>query len=319
MKQLISLLLTLILVTSFAGFAIAEEEGYKFAVILTSETDEATISIRTGIEKAAAEYGVELEFYMTDGDSTKIPGYLQMLQDHGCDALIDASWKAEVGMATEEVMKAAGIPMVTCDVEYGDYAHLVGANNYLSGKANGVYVSEWVKNNWDSRIDYVIAMYGYASGDGVKQRLMGCLDILEEDGLLPDEDHITWFDASNTEVAYNMVMGWLQGNPEADHVYIINNNDSGALGSYNAVLAMQREPNCMITSYNCDSFALEHFATTEDSSWKASCNFNLAGYGDIAVPALLDILETGEDNQPHELNTQTFMVDRVNVVDYYKG
>ncbi|MEG1842787.1 MAG: substrate-binding domain-containing protein, partial [Clostridia bacterium] len=236
---------------------------------------------------------------------------------HGCDAIIDATWGAEVGLTTSMTCAEKGIPLITCDVEYDSYAHLVGANNYGSGQVNGEYVSNWVNENWDGKIDYVLAMYLVSTGEGVKARLTGCLDVLQSNGMLPVEDHVIWFDGASTELCYGYVMNWLQANPDAKNVYIINNNDTGALGAYNACIAMARENDCMITSYNCDSFALEHFSTTENSCWKASCNFNLAGYGDIAVPALIDIIESGKDAQPHELNTKTFMVDRTNVANYY--
>lgn len=316
MKKLTCILLALVMTIGIATVAFAQDT-YKFGLLLYSETDEATITIRNGVERACEEYGVELESYIIDQDYSRVPTYLQMFLDHGCDAIIDASWSAEVGLVTSMTCKERGVPLVTCDVEYDDYAHLVGASNYGSGQINGEYVTEWVNEHWDGQIDYVLAMYYVPGGDGVKARLDGCLDTLEENGLLPAEENVIWFDGATTEICYGYVMNWLQANPEAEHIYIINNNDTGALGSYNGVVAMGREEDCMITSYNCDSFALEHFATTEDSCWKASCNFNLGGYGDIAVPALIDILESGEDNQPHELNTQTFMVDRSNVADYY--
>ena len=296
----------------------ADAKGYKFGLMIYSETDEATISIRTGVEKAAAEAGVELIIGTNQGDHTKTAAVLETILAQDIDALIDATWSAEVGLNTSAICKERGIPLVTCDVEYDDYAHLVGANNYGAGQANGEYAIKWINENWDGQVNQVIAMYGFASGDGVKARLLGCLDMMVEEGLIT-EDQITWFDASNTEVAMSTVRNWLTGNPETDHVFILNNNDSGALGSYQAVQTMGREDDVMILSYNADSFALEHFAMTEDSCWKGTVNFNLAGYGDLAVPALVEILETGEDNIAHELNTKTFVIDRANVAEYYKG
>ncbi|MEA4899738.1 sugar ABC transporter substrate-binding protein [Bacillota bacterium Meth-B3] len=317
MKKLTCILLAMVLVLGLGAGATAEGAKRKFGLMLYSEVDEATISIRTGVEKACAENGVELETYSIEMDYTKCPTYLQMFFDHGCDAIIDVTWSAEVGLVTSQTCAAKGVPLITCDVGYDDYAHLVGANNYNSGRVNGEYVADWVKENWGGKIDYVLAMYLVSTGEGVKQRITGCLDVLGENGLMPADDHVVWFDGASTELCYGYVMNWLQANPQAKNVYIINNNDSGALGSYNACVAMGREADCIITSYNCDSFALEHFATVENSCWKASCNFNLKGYGDIAVPALLDILNAGVDNQPHELNTQTFMVDRANVAEHY--
>lgn len=321
MKRIAVFLLILVVIVGVAfaqgGKEKPKAEGYKFGLLLYSEIDEATISIRTGVEKACKDNNIELETYIIDMDYSKVPGYLQMLIDHGCQAIIDATWSAEVGLVTEMTCKNAGIPLATCDVEYGDYAHLIGASNYGSGQINGEYVADWVTKNWNGKIDHVLGMYYMQGGEGVKSRLDGCFDTLEEKNLIT-ANQILWLDGAQTDVCYGYVMNWLQANPKAKNVYIINNNDTGALGSYNAVVAMGREADCMITSYNCDSFALEHFATTADSPWKASCNFNLGGYGDIAVPALLDILQSGKDTQPHELNTKTFMVDRQNVAEYYK-
>ncbi len=329
MKKLIALLLTLVLVLGMVACAAPggkeekADDEIKIGVMLYAETDEATVSIRTGIEKAAkaandAGKNVKLVIASIENDYTKCNSLLDNFVNQGCKAVIDASWGAEAGLATSARCKELGLPLFTCDVEYDDYAHLVGANNYGSGQVNGEYVLNWVNENWDGKIDHVIAMYGFASGEGVKQRLTGCLDILAEEGLIT-EDQIDWFDASNTEQAQQVVRDWLTAHPDAKNVYIINNNDSGALGSYNAVLTMDREADVMLTSYNADSFALEHLATTDDSCWKGTVNFNLAGYGDLAVPAILDILATGEDTYPHELNTKTFVIDRSNVSEYFSG
>ena len=296
----------------------AEAKGYKFGLMIYSETDEATISIRTGVEKAAAEAGVELVIGTNQGDHTKTPAVLETILAQDIDALIDATWSAEVGLNTSAICKERGIPLVTCDVEYDDYAHLVGANNYGAGQANGEYAVKWINENWDGQVNKVIAMYGFASGEGVKNRLLGCLDTLAAEGMI-NLDEVIWFDASNTEKCMTTVRDWLTGNPEGDKIFILNNNDSGGLGSYQAVQTMGREDDVMILSYNADSFALEHFAMTEASCWQGTVNFNLAGYGDLAVPALLEILETGEDNIAHELNTKTFVIDRANVGEYYKG
>jgi len=294
----------------------ADAPAIKIGLMLYAETDEATISIRTGVEKACAAAGVELAIGTIETDQTKCATLLENLLTQGCNAIVDATWGAETGLATSARCKELGIPLVTCDVEYDDYAHLVGANNYGSGQANGEYVVNWVKENWDGKINHVVAMYGFATGEGVRQRLTGCLDMLVAEGFIT-EDQIEWYDASNTEVAMSTVRDWLTAHPDATNVYIINNNDSGALGSYNAVATMGREDDVMITSYNADSFALEHLATTEDSCWKGTVNFNLAGYGDLAVPALIEIITTGEDNIDHELNTKTFVIDRANVAEYY--
>ena len=296
----------------------AADKTYKFGLMMYAETDEAAISIRTGVVKACEEAGVELIIGSNQGDHTKTAAVLETILAQDIDALIDATWPAEVGLNTSAICKERGIPLVTCDVEYDDYAHLVGANNYGAGEVNGEYAINWINENWGGEVNHVIAMYPYSGGDGVKARILGCTDMMVEQGLIT-EDQIIWFDASNTEVAMATVRNWLTGNPEADKIFILNNNDSGGLGSYQAVQTMGREDDVMLLSYNADSFALEHFAMTEDSCWKGTCNFNLAGYGDLAVPALLEILETGEDNIAHELNTKTFVIDRANVADYYKG
>ena len=295
-----------------------EAPEVKIGLMLYSESDEATITIRTGVENACAAAGVELVVGSIEVDYTKCNSLLDNFVNQGCNAIIDATWSAEAGLATSARCKELGIPLVTCDVEYDDYAHLVGASNYGSGQANGEYVVNWVNENWGGEVSNVIAMYTYQGGDGVKQRLDGCLDKMIEAGMIT-EDKIDWFDAYNTELAMQVVRDWLTAHPDAKNVYIINNNDSGALGSYNAAVTAGREADVMITSYNADSFALEHLATTEDSCWKGTVNFNLGGYGDLAVPALIEIVTTGEDNIAHELNTQTFVVDRANVADYYKG
>lgn len=292
--------------------------SYKIGLMLYSSSDEATITIMNGVKRAAEEAGVELVMGENGGDPTKTAALLQTMFSQDVDAIIDATWDASVGITTSQQCKEKGIPLVTCDVEYDDYAHLVGANNYGSGQVNGEYVANWIETNWDGEVEYVLAMYYYAGGEGVKARLDGCFDTLAEKGLMPAEENVIWQDNNGTtEKSKTITTDFLTAHPDASKIYIITNNDSGALGAYNAALTMGREADCMITSYNGDSFALEHLATVEESCWKGTVNFNLGGYGDLAIPALLNILETGEDNIDHELNTVSFVIDRDNVGEYY--
>lgn len=292
--------------------------SYKIGLMLYASSDEATITIMNGVKRAAEEAGVELVMGENGGDPTKTAALLQTMFSQDVDAIIDATWDASVGITTSQQCKEKGIPLVTCDVEYDDYAHLVGANNYGSGQVNGEYVANWIETNWDGEVEYVLAMYYYAGGEGVKARLDGCFDTLTEKGLMPAEENVIWQDNSGTtEKSKTITTDFLTAHPDASKIYIITNNDSGALGAYNAALTMGREADCMITSYNGDSFALEHLATVEESCWKGTVNFNLGGYGDLAIPALLEILETGEDNIDHELNTVSFVIDRENVGEYY--
>lgn len=297
-----------------------ESSSYKIGLMLYSSSDEATTTIMDGVKRAAEAAGVELVIGENGADPTKTGPLLQTMFTQEVDAIIDATWDASVGMTTSQQCKEKGIPLVTCDVEYDDYAHLVGANNYGSGQVNGQYVSDWVQKNWNGEIEYVLCLNYYAGGEGVKSRIDGCLDVLTEKGQMPADENVIWQDNNGaTDKSKTIVTDFLTAHPDASKIYIVANNDAGALGAYNAVATMDRDGDCLITSYNADSFALEHLATVEASCWKGTVNFNLGGYGDLAIPALLEILQSGEDTVAHELNTESFVIDRSNVTDYYKG
>jgi len=293
----------------------------KIGLMLYSSEDEATDVIREGVEKAAEAAGVELIVGDNAGDATKTAALLQNILVQEPDAIIDATWDQSVGLTTSQQCKEAGIPLFTCDVEYDDYAHLIGANNYESGRKNGEFTAKWVKDNWDGKVDDVLVLAEMAGGEGVRMRNQGSLDVLDEQGMLPSEDHITWQDGKgSTDVCKTLVTDYLTAHPDSHKIFICPNNDAGGLGAYNAVLTLGRENDVIITSFNADSYAVEHLATTEekDSPWKGTVNFNLGGYGDIAIPALIEILKTGKDNFDHELNTETFVVDRTNAKDFMK-
>ena len=302
-----------------AEAASAGKEGpYKVALMLYSSEDEATDVIKEGVISAAEAAGVELIIGDNAGDATKTAALLQNMLLQEPDAIIDATWDQSVGLSTSAQCKEAGIPLFTCDVEYDEYAHLIGANNYTSGRKNGEYVAEWVAANWDGQVEDVLALCEMAGGEGVRSRCQGSLDVLDEKGMLPSEDHITWQDGKGlTDPSKTLTIDYLTAHPDSHKIFIIPNNDGSALGAYNAALTMGREDDVCICSFNADSYAVEHFATTEEDSWKGTVNFNLGGYGDIAIPAIVEILSTGVDNFDHELNTETFVIDRSNAKDYY--
>lgn len=338
MKKFLALALALVMVFALcacgqeaapaapAAPAAAEEAAsagkpgpYKFGLMLYSSEDEATDVIREGVEKAAAAAGVELVVGDNAGDATKTAALFQNIIVQDVDAIIDATWDQSVGLTTSAQCKEMGIPLFTCDVEYDDYAHLIGAHNYKSGRKNGEYAAAWIKEHWDGEVTDVLAICEMAGGEGVRSRCQGSLDVLSEQGMLCSEDHIQWVDNKGTDPSKTFTTDFLTAHPDSHKIFIIPNNDSAALGAYNAALTLGREDDVCIVSFNADSYAVEHFATTEEDCWKGTVNFNLGGYGDIAVPALVDILSTGVDNYDHELNTETFVIDRTNAKDYYKG
>ena len=324
MKRFLCVMFVVLLAFGMLGCAkkqaqSAGEKKLKVGLMLYSAVDEATITIRNGVIKAAEEYGVELTIGENGGDATKTAALLQSMFTQQVDAIIDVTWDDSVGVTTSQLCKEKGIPLVTCDVAYDDYAVLVGPNNYGSGRTNGEYSAKWIKDNWGGEIDLILGMYPYFTGPAIKARIDGCLDVFKEQGILPAESKIIWQDnIGATDQSRKITTDFLTANPNARKIFIITNNDAGALGAYNAVLAMNREKDCMIMSFNADSYALEHFATTADSAWKGTVNFNLAQYGSLAMPVIFKILESGRNSVENVYNTQTFVIDRANVKDYYK-
>ncbi|NLX97484.1 MAG: hypothetical protein GXY83_15055, partial [Rhodopirellula sp.] len=64
------------------------------------------------------------------------------------------------------------------------FADFFGVDNAGAGTTVGQFAAEWVKANWDGKIDAVQVLFNDANGETVKKRVACGADVLTGEGLI---------------------------------------------------------------------------------------------------------------------------------------
>jgi len=296
---------------------ISDKEHYKIALLNYAESFESSKLILDGMKRVAEEYGVELVTADINGDPQRIPQTIDLFLLQNVNAIIDASWFADVGKITVEKCKERGIPLITCDVPFDEeYSYLVGADNYKSGVVAGTYMAELIKTKWEGQIDHLVITFPEVGGPFVRERMQGGIDSLKKEGINLPDSKVIWFDTGGeTLKTKTMVTDFLTAHPDSYRILIGSNNDASGLGALSAVETVNRSSDCFIYSYGAEPTAIDNLKTKENI-WIASVNFSLNKYGDFAIPSAIRLIQ-GDKNVPRLQTPELVMIDRSNVQEYF--
>lgn len=293
------------------------EKTYKIGINSYAENFESSQNYLASF-RAAAEKAGNVEFVYADcnADPQKLgPNYDSfILQD--VDAIIDASWLGEAGTMAVEKCKAENIPLIVCDTLFDEeYSYTIGTDNYEAGTVAGKYLAQYVKDNWDGEVDYLVLEYYQNGGEHVRDRMQGCVDAMRENGIKMTDDQVVWFDnESQTQKSNQITRDFLTAHPDADKIIFATTNDSSVVGVVSAVEGAGRVDDCIAYSYGGEASALDLLAK-EDNCYIGTVSFQQNQYGDFCVPTAIDLIE-GKTDIPRMQGPTPIMVDRTNLSDF---
>lgn len=293
----------------------APAEKVKIGLISFNEATESSALIANGVREAAAANNIELVTADINGDQSQVVKNVDTLIQQDVDAIIDATWNADVGAMVAQKCRDAGVILIACDCIYDDQTHMVGADNYTAGLTIGAYMADYIKENWDGAVDYLVIVNEEAAGETTQLRMGGGIDAMRDAGIDLPEDKIFWFDSMGQMLkAKEVTTDFLTAHPDGKKILIGCLNDESGLGSLAAVQSSGREADCLIYSYGGEPSSAENFKK-EENCWVATVNFNLGKYGDLAIASILDILNGIE--RPLEQSPDLGVIDRSNVLEFY--
>lgn len=300
------------LIGSFSA-CLSAPKKYKIALLNYAENFESSQLIIKGVMKAAKKYNVEIVTADINSDPQKVPQSIDNFLLQKVDAIIDASWFADVGATTVAKCKERNIPLITCDVPFDTkYSYLVGADNYQAGVVAGNYMAKIIKQKWGGKLDYFVCFFPESAGPEVKKRQQGAIDTLRKLGFELPEGKVVWFDnGGQTLNAKAMAQDFLTAHPVSKKIIFAANNDAGGVGVLSAVEAANRSADCILYTYGAENTSVENFKTKKNC-WIGSVNFSLDGYGAVAVPTAIKLIEGAKD-VPRTQGPKLYMVDRSNV------
>ncbi len=290
------------------------DKVYKIGLNSYQENFESSQRYIQSMEAAAAAAGnVELVFADCNADAQRVlPNYDAFIAQE-VDAIIDASWLAEAGPAAATKAEAAGIPLIVCDSNFDDnvYTRNIGTDQYFAGTIAGEYFAEYMAENREGEIDYLVLLYFQGGGENPRMRVQGVADGLVEAGVELSEDQIVYLDnEAKADKTNQIVRDFLTAHPDAKNIIFITHNDPAAAGVVSAVKSSGREEDCLAGSFGGEQSALDILAT-DDEFYIGTVSFEQLQYGDYAIPAAIDLIE-GRD-VPLTQGPTPFMIDRENL------
>lgn len=294
----------------------APAEAYNIGYSNMQLKEDFFITVEAGVKQACAENGYEYNTSIAERDASKMKQNIEALATKGADVIIDFNVLAEAGSAIAKDLKAENIPMISVDCQYDD-AYFFGVNNYDAGVALGEGAGAFVDDKFGGELDYIVALWDSQSGDDVKARCGGAVEVLAEKYNVSTENQV-WLDSRADDVkTQTMSKDWLDSHPDAKKVIFVGQNDDRGYAINAAVEAADRKADSLVVSHNADPAAVENLqkhAQDGDTAWVCSASYNSFLYGEQIIDMAARILK-GEDVAQSEY-TKVTIVTAENVEDY---
>jgi len=240
MKRLLTILVTIAVFSSLfvsPVFASGEQENdgdekMKFAFSIMSLENPYFIAVKEGFEDRCEELGVEAVIVDAKYDVAKQVNDIENLIMSKVDGMMISPIDQNALQSIVETAKEAGIGVVS-EAQPIDNAHgIYTIDEYQYGVAIGKNAAKWINEKLGGEAEVIII-----SQDNVEpviQRGNGIQDTIES--LAPGATVVARQAGDSPEKGMKIVESVLQNHPNVK--VITGNNDSGALGGYEAVKAM---------------------------------------------------------------------------------
>ncbi len=311
MKKLLALLLAMTLLLSLAACTMPGEETATTPGSSDTQTDDAGNSedtaakpdedvdlssltiglaninergvfgmlVKTGFEEACAARGWTLEYADNNSDGQTAVSNAEALALKGVDFVVDLNVDQSVGQTIMDIFNNAGIPVLAVDIALPG-APFFGIDSAEMGYFNGEFAADYIKENWDGELDYVLLITQIASGDEVQERIRASVDALDDAGIKYKE--VVEVEGENdTAEAQARVNDFLTAHPDATKTAIFTINENTAQGAYAAAVTADREWDVRIFSVNCGSqFVEPMYESQGNQSWVSTISNYTELYGE---------------------------------------
>jgi ribose transport system substrate-binding protein len=228
--------------------------------------------------------------------------------------VIEFQTDEQFGRAIMEKFNAEKIPVIAIDIPMQG-AVFFGVDNTRAGRMAGEGLGNWIKKNWDGKVDALIMLELPQSGPVPAARLKGQRDGLELVVGKIDESKVKHLDSKNTlEEAHRLVKDALGTLPDAHHIAVVCINDDTALGSIGAAEAAGRKKDLAVVAVDGSDRGREEIRKAGTPMVGTVASFP-EKYGEKIIPAMLRMLK-GEQLPPVFYTDHVFLT-RENIAQYY--
>jgi len=288
---------------------------YKIGFANITEDIPFAVRVREGIERAAKQAGnIDLVTANNRMDGQTALSNADTFLVQGVQGVIEFQTDEQFGHAIMDKFNAEKIPVIAIDIPMKG-AVFFGVNNTQAGQMAGTGLGNWVKKNWDGKVDALIMLELPQSGPVPAARMKGQRDGLEAIVGKIDEAKVRHLDSKNTlEEAHRLVKDALNTLPDAHHIAVVCINDDTALGAIGAAEAAGRKKDIAVVAVDGSDRGREEIRKPESVMVGTTASFP-EKYGDKIIPLMMKMLK-GEQVPPEAYTDHVFLT-RENVAQYY--
>ncbi len=279
-------------------------------------------SISDNMQKNADERGAKLLRADTNGDATTALKNLDTFLAQGANFIVDSTWVDAATQTMAEKCMEAGVPYISIDIpvneKFKSNSYFMGVNNYGAGTVTGEAAAEFIKANWENKLDYILVSYTESTGEVLKQRIYGVIDAVKNAGIDIADENVVWVNPQSTDATVetkSLTTDFLTAHPDAKHILMCCVNDQAAMGMNSAVDTSNRASDVLIVGQGCDDPAIENLRKAEDNAWIGSTGYFPETYGNYVFGIIDTLLEGG--NPPEDTYVENVFITKENINEYY--
>ena len=289
-------------------------EGYKVGYLSLDESIPFVANVTQNIREQAEIAGLEL--FVCGGNVSDAQVNLDCARQFAVqdlDGVISFNLFAD---SSAEICEAYGnLPTVSIDIHQACETTFFGADNFNAGRAAGLALGEQLQANEDCAYDRVITLETFNAGEEINgKRISGMIDGFESVcGPIP-EDKLRRIDVGGSvELAIEKVGPIIPTLEPGSKTVFFSLNDDMALGTLSQFRIAGREDEVRIAAQGADASSWAEMAC--NPNWMADTAYFPERYGRSTVPAIIDILDGKEVQNP--IFTPAAAITPLNVLEIY--
>ena len=243
MKKLLSLVLCVLMLATFASMASAEDDQIVVGMSIPQMANPYFVSVMNGVQDQCDELGYELVVVDAGYDVAKQVSDFENFGNQGVDCVIACPIDSNALLPVSEQLQEQGIIVISFAQIIDNANAIFTLDEYTYGTIIGTNAATWINEHLDGKAQVLIISQDnveavVARGDGIQ-------DTIEE--LCPEAEIVARQAGDNPTTGMEITENIMQQYPDVR--VNTGNNDSGPLGAYEAIMGMNLDEEAMADFY----------------------------------------------------------------------
>ncbi len=216
---------------------------------LTEDQDFA-VKVRQSLERAAAQAG-NIELILTNNDTNPQQALenARRMMESKVDLVIEYQQDERTNYVLMDLFRSAKIPVMAIDIPMPGAVYF-GADNFRAGRIAGEAATQWIRQNWDGKVDKIVCLEQSESGSIPAARIQGALVSLRNSFTLKDSDILHYDTRGALDESRSAATQALRNIPWGRKVLFIGINANSTIGALEAAEVLGRQSCTAVVSQN---------------------------------------------------------------------